>query len=102
MDKNKTDNAILIVIGLCFAFLCYAHYTATDSSTRVQIVTAVIATLSLVTGYRWGSSQSSTKKDETIRQMQEDSSTTVVKANNIKTENIELATADTINESSKG
>lgn len=86
--KSKSESIILIVIiSYCFCFLFYAFVTTKDLTVRGVIITAVVATLTTVTQWRFGSSKSSASKDETIRSMQDEKKGNVV-GETVETQNI--------------
>lgn len=68
--KNFMRNlmAVILVIGSFVTMLIiYSHPAPNgDQGTRTQIITFCIATITLVGGYYFVSSQSSTDKNETI------------------------------------
>ena len=95
--NSKNDNLLILVIILSFAFLFYAFYSTVELTIKSQIITAVISTLALVVGWRWGSSKSSSNKDEIINQLQKESNTTTVQADTVNAKNIEVANSENIN-----
>lgn len=97
MKSVKNDNILVLIIVFCFAFIFYAYYTAADDTIRVQIITAVLTILGVVVNWRYGSSKSSSNKDETIRALQEDMNKPTVNADTVNAENVENLTTTTTN-----
>lgn len=66
MDLNKNIKpalaAILVVLGYGYFFMCSIR----DIKPDPQILIAVVAGVSATTGYYFGSSSGSSKKDDTI------------------------------------
>lgn len=71
LNKEQFDNVITFFCFLfCFAFLGFALWLFRAKETIVtQIITAVIALMSGIAGFRWGSSRNANRKDETIDQL---------------------------------
>jgi hypothetical protein len=71
LNKEQTDNIVtMVVLVICFGFLAAAMIVFQRNQNLVtQIVTAIINVLCLVTGFRWGSSRSANRKDETINNL---------------------------------
>src|SRR4051812_38679133 len=87
--KTKNETIILVlIISYCFSFLFYAFITTNDLTVRGVIITAVVATLTTVTQWRFGSSKSSASKDETIKSMQQDKKSGSVVGETVETQNI--------------
>lgn len=53
---------IVVVLGFTYFFMCSIRNIKPDA----QILIAVVASISVATGYYFGSSQGAAKKDETI------------------------------------
>lgn len=96
MKQTKNDNILILIITLCFVFIFWAYGTTEDLTVKVQIITAVLAILSITVNWRYGSSKSSMNKDETIKQLQEENKTPTVKTDTLNAENIENVTANTV------
>lgn len=66
--KTISDNikpilsVIIVVMGLAYFFMCSIRNLKPDP----QILIAIVSMVSAVTGYHFGSSSGSTKKDEAI------------------------------------
>lgn len=71
LNKEQFDNLITIfVLAVAFGFLIGAYFHGkTTVEQKSQVITAVISIVSVVVGYRWGSSRSANRKDETIDQL---------------------------------
>lgn len=74
--KTSNDHVLVLIIVLSFLFAFYAYYSSTDVTLRTQIITAILAILGTVIGYRYGSSRNSAKKDEIIQQMNDEKQST--------------------------
>ena len=89
---------LLIIILLSYVFLAFAYYTTHDLTIRGVILASIIGTLGIATNWRFGSSKSSSNKDETIKSLQSNANNpTKIETEVVNTENIETVNADTVN-----
>ncbi len=96
-DSVKFDNSLLlIIIILSFVFLAYAYYVTEDPTMQGVILGAVISALTTVLNWKFGSSNSSAKKDETIKSMQNNNNSNII-TDTVNTENVETINANTVN-----
>lgn len=66
IDLNKNIKPVLALIVIILGFGYFYMCSIRDLKPDPQILIAFVSTISLATGYYFGSSQGSTKKDETI------------------------------------
>lgn len=100
MKRTSFENTLLlIIILLSFAFLGYAYYFTNDATMAGMILQAVIFSLTTVLNWKYGSSKSSSTKDDTIKSMQESAANapTTIKAEQVTAENIETVNTNTVN-----
>jgi dolichol kinase len=71
LSREQFDNVItLVVYSTCWGTLCWALWLfRTDPTVRTQIITIIGGTLAALVGFRWGSSRSANRKDETINNL---------------------------------
>jgi len=74
---------------LSYLFLAFAYYTTHDLTIRGVILASIIGTLGIATNWRFGSSKSSSNKDDTIKSLQESKNKGIVNTDSVNIENIE-------------